>query len=456
MSEQTPEQAPDETLDAEPSMEDILASIRKIIADDGDPVPLDGPSAIEIVPAPDLTEADPFVEALASPEPVEALDPDTLDLDALLDGVDLAEPELPAMQPLEADALADTISASMDEDLIDLDIPLIPDEPVTTPTETGAVDGNLDALMDDLLVELGEDDAGDLGASAAVERELPEMETTEDMELVKSLMDDLTDEDVAPTSDVDDVDVSVASEIEVPAASEEDDILDSILDMTLDDAIAEQPIDIPEPEPEIVHEAEAADDLSVDLEDTHADEDIHAEEDILVDVAEAAPSLADIAASAEADAGSTTSGAAAAAVIGSVGAGPALVASQSGEAPEVETTDTVSEVAAVMSEPETVDPDLINPETPTPDPQMMETPMPRAVRSDAILDEVTETATTSAFAELNQVVEEKAVFNERGPRIGDLVQEALKPMLKEWLDANLKGIVERAVAKEVKRISSGK
>ncbi|MGB6230930.1 MAG: DUF2497 domain-containing protein [Litorimonas sp.] len=82
--------------------------------------------------------------------------------------------------------------------------------------------------------------------------------------------------------------------------------------------------------------------------------------------------------------------------------------------------------------------------------------MQRAVRSDAILDDVTEEAAMSAFAELNTVVEEKAVFNERGPRIGDLVQEALKPMLKEWLDANLKGIVERAVAKEVKRIATGK
>ena len=75
---------------------------------------------------------------------------------------------------------------------------------------------------------------------------------------------------------------------------------------------------------------------------------------------------------------------------------------------------------------------------------------------DTILDEVTETATASAFASLNQVVEEKAVVAERGDRIGDLVTEALQPMLKEWLDKNLKGIVERAVTKEVKRISSGK
>ena len=79
----------------------------------------------------------------------------------------------------------------------------------------------------------------------------------------------------------------------------------------------------------------------------------------------------------------------------------------------------------------------------------------KAVKTDAIIDEVTETAAVGAFAELNQVVEDKAVFNESGPRIGDLVQEALRPMLKEWLDANLKGIVERAVTKEVKRISKG-
>ena len=86
-----------------------------------------------------------------------------------------------------------------------------------------------------------------------------------------------------------------------------------------------------------------------------------------------------------------------------------------------------------------------------------ETSMPiKAVKTDAILDNVTEAATAGAFAELNQVVEDKAIYNERGPRIGDLVQDALRPMLKEWLDANLKGIVERAVTKEVKRISSGK
>jgi cell pole-organizing protein PopZ len=36
----------------------------------------------------------------------------------------------------------------------------------------------------------------------------------------------------------------------------------------------------------------------------------------------------------------------------------------------------------------------------------------------------------------------------------DLVKEALRPLLKEWLDANLSGIVERAVEREVARLAS--
>ena len=78
-----------------------------------------------------------------------------------------------------------------------------------------------------------------------------------------------------------------------------------------------------------------------------------------------------------------------------------------------------------------------------------------AVKTDAILDELTETATAGAFAELSQAVENKAVCNAPGPRIGELVQDALRPMLKTWLDANLTATVECAVATEIKRISSG-
>lgn len=82
--------------------------------------------------------------------------------------------------------------------------------------------------------------------------------------------------------------------------------------------------------------------------------------------------------------------------------------------------------------------------------------MGRAAKKEALVDEDIEQESTEAFAALSHVVQEKAEMEENGPPIGDLVQDALRPMLKDWLDKNLKGIVERAVTKEVKRISSGK
>lgn len=39
-----------------------------------------------------------------------------------------------------------------------------------------------------------------------------------------------------------------------------------------------------------------------------------------------------------------------------------------------------------------------------------------------------------------------------GATVEDLMVEAMTPMLKQWLDTNLKGIVERLVEKEIKRI----
>jgi len=41
-----------------------------------------------------------------------------------------------------------------------------------------------------------------------------------------------------------------------------------------------------------------------------------------------------------------------------------------------------------------------------------------------------------------------------GNTVEDLVLESLRPMLKEWLDANLPGMVERLVEREIKRVSS--
>jgi len=83
------------------------------------------------------------------------------------------------------------------------------------------------------------------------------------------------------------------------------------------------------------------------------------------------------------------------------------------------------------------------------------TPRP-GVRQGRILDGATESAVAETFASLNRMIEEKTVINERGDRINDLVMEALRPMLKDWLDEHLKDIVEGVVQEEVRRIASGK
>jgi len=249
--------------------------------------------------------------------------------------------------------------------------------------------------------------------------------------------------------------------IQESAASEsdQDEILNEILELTIED-----------------EEASVADALDLAVEDLVMDEPTVSDDNPLLQIA----------AKAEADAdaidGSELAGAAAIAATGAVGA---VVASQNEEAEELSlpsddvqsTEDILSELDLALAEVAQEDsqeeaPALQANLEPEPEPEIVaETEskaadtivepeeseaMPRTARKDAIINEVTEEATTDAFAELSQAVEEKAVFTESGPRIGDIVQDALRPMLKDWLDENLKSIVERAVAKEVKRISSGK
>jgi cell pole-organizing protein PopZ len=44
----------------------------------------------------------------------------------------------------------------------------------------------------------------------------------------------------------------------------------------------------------------------------------------------------------------------------------------------------------------------------------------------------------------------------RGRTLEDLVQEMMRPMLKQWLDENLPGLVERMVRAEIERVSRGR
>ena len=283
----------------------------------------------------------------------------------------------------------------------------------------------------------------------------PKSETDPDMDLVKSLMADLTeeplhDEEVSGAFDIEaetEVEAEAEMEAQTEAVSEtldaeqdanSGDVMDEILSMTLDD------------ETELSEEVMPEENLEASLEPEAAPEPM---------------SLKDIAAAAKADAQSSDNtfgaGLAAAAGVGVIGA--ALTQSQE-DAPETEDASETEDAPETEDASEAVDAETITEtiETPIQENITEETPTMAtankrtAKASDAIIDEVTETATVGAFASLTNIVEEKATVAERGDRIGDLVMEALQPMLKEWLDKNLKGIVERAVTKEVKRISSGK
>ena len=156
---------------------------------------------------------------------------------------------------------------------------------------------------------------------------------------------------------------------------------------------------------------------------------------------EETPSLSDIATAAEADAVAVETAvlptAAATASVGALAGLTAIVASRAPEeiseeipeeiSDEVEISDETPDINQVVSKAEPAE--AITELTPEPLPNQ-ETKMPiKAVMTDTIIDDVTEAATADAFAELNQVVEDKAIFNERGPRIGDLVQDALLSLI---------------------------
>lgn len=69
---------------------------------------------------------------------------------------------------------------------------------------------------------------------------------------------------------------------------------------------------------------------------------------------------------------------------------------------------------------------------------------------ESIIAEQTAAAASRAFLNLSQSVQ---VSDGRGRTLEDMVVEMLKPMIKDWLDANLPQIVEEKVEEEVQRLA---
>ena len=62
-------------------------------------------------------------------------------------------------------------------------------------------------------------------------------------------------------------------------------------------------------------------------------------------------------------------------------------------------------------------------------------------------------ATAAVGSALNTLTE---TVKKHEPTLDDVVREALRPMLKSWLDENLPRVVERMVQAEVERIARGR
>lgn len=83
---------------------------------------------------------------------------------------------------------------------------------------------------------------------------------------------------------------------------------------------------------------------------------------------------------------------------------------------------------------------------PEPEPQTAPEPLPAAA---ALVSAATATAATSAFGQLAEAV----AMPKEWLTLDAVVRELLRPLLKDWLDANLPNIVQTAVAEEVERIA---
>jgi len=114
--------------------------------------------------------------------------------------------------------------------------------------------------------------------------------------------------------------------------------------------------------------------------------------------------------------------------------------------------ETIGDLDVSTPEPES-EPEPYTSAYAAPDPAPAAAP---AASYDALVGESASASAASAFAGLAASFarpEPVAETGGTGPTVDELARALLRPMLKDWLDANLPGIVEAAVRKEVERIA---
>ncbi len=70
----------------------------------------------------------------------------------------------------------------------------------------------------------------------------------------------------------------------------------------------------------------------------------------------------------------------------------------------------------------------------------------------ALVDRVAETATVGAMVKLAENI--AIAKTAQGVTLEDIVRDALRPMLKDWLDENLPTLIERLVSQELERLAN--
>jgi len=85
-----------------------------------------------------------------------------------------------------------------------------------------------------------------------------------------------------------------------------------------------------------------------------------------------------------------------------------------------------------------------------------EPPAPVPQAAEGILAPATAAAASAILGQLARAVaaERSAPVHRGGPSIEDVVREEVRPMLKDWLDTHLPGLVERLVRAEIERVIS--
>ncbi|MBB4083045.1 DUF2497 domain-containing protein [Brevundimonas lenta] len=142
---------------------------------------------------------------------------------------------------------------------------------------------------------------------------------------------------------------------------------------------------------------------------------------------------------------------------------PSVQEPVSSEEDVLELTDTyeapaesIGDLDVSASEPE---PEAFPVEEPVYSAPVFEAPAPAVVATDShdpLVGDTAAASAASAFAGLASSLRKPEPMDASfpsGPTIDELARSLLRPLLKEWLDANLPAIVEAQVRKEVERIA---